>query len=747
MPRSRTFRRLVRFALGLVVLCALGLSPAPASAQFRAEGVVYSFLQVRLNGTDQFLLVPMPTEAFRADAPLQAVIPVAFGLLRNAKQATYGNTSITLSDADIAARRVSVHLDPQSIGNFDIIAGETVLTFAQLGIERVVFPGIRDQGLAPEDIVWGRFELTLPLWQALAAGPESVSLVRMPDGSLTTTRDVFARMQSPAVRDAVLSLLASDNPVVLYQTLMAIPSTGLTGYLDSVRPLVQSADPALRVAAITALAAEGSEGARQIVAEAVDRDPDPQVRATAATLLSASADPSDQTYEIFYRAFNLDPPGRLAAIAELTALQDPRVNPQLLRLLQDPDPVMVDAGIQALLSRGAAAPLALALQDEGIGLAPRMHVARTVSRQADGAPRVDALAFLLRNSAGADAALVVRELVDAGPPLAAAPLVARVADGSLHEIDRRVAVRALGRVGSPEDLEAIEAACAAPEALQRDCVESALAIAERAGSVAPGTGPLARAAAAFLQPDPSNADPVVRAASARGMARIPTPTNRQALVALLDDPDARVQGAAIHALGTMEAPGTEDVVQAAVPFLQSGDPMLMEGAAAAIAGVGQLTLRPVIVDLQRSPHASVREAGLRAAARMVEGDGRDVQNALAAGLRDQDPINRVVAAELLGGFPSEVAVLALSSAVNDAQADLRHTAIEALGRTAQAGAVPVLIALLEDRTPDIRMAALAALRVHGGPSIAGELQVARSRVPDPAVVEGIDRLLVELGAP
>ncbi len=85
-------------------------SAAPAAAQYRTEGVVFSFMEMRIGATTQYGLMPMATDQVRPDLPPAASVPTAFVILRNGKPATYGNTTVTVTDADAAQGIVSAEL-------------------------------------------------------------------------------------------------------------------------------------------------------------------------------------------------------------------------------------------------------------------------------------------------------------------------------------------------------------------------------------------------------------------------------------------------------------------------------------------------------------------------------------------------------------------------------------------------------------------------------------------------------------
>ena len=187
---------MIRIRTGAIAaLAATLLLAVPATAQLQSEGVIYAYMSLRVGSVQQPVIVPIPAEQVRPDMPLQATIPAAFGLLRYGKPATYGNASVTVSDALLAQERVAVNLDPSADASaFEVISAETVLTFAALGIERVIFPGWNDAGLTAADIEYATFRFQVPMWQALVGGQVHGADIVMPDDTRVPSAEFYQRL-------------------------------------------------------------------------------------------------------------------------------------------------------------------------------------------------------------------------------------------------------------------------------------------------------------------------------------------------------------------------------------------------------------------------------------------------------------------------------------------------------------------------------------------------------------------------
>ena len=767
MYHPRALARLARI-FGLVTI--LSVIALPVAAQFRAEGVVYSFMQMRVGSVEQYLLVPMTTDSFRPDSPLQATIPAAFGLLRNGKPAIYGNSSISISDADLAEFRVIVNVDPSMVANVEIIAAETVLTFAQLGIQSVVFPGLADQGLTPNDIQYGFWRLQVPLWQAVLGGNLFNTDIRLANGELLAAEDFSARLAATDTEldQQILAILSAGNRTATYNVLGVLPTLSIPGYEAAVVPLLSGDDSVLRGAALTALAASQDTNALDAVVALQQNDPDLALRQVASQILAASAVERYRVFELFYRGRNLDTAGRVAAIGSMASVEDERINPELVALTEDADPAVAQAAVDTLGARQAWSELLAVMANAERAAELRSASAALVGDGADGESRLQALQFRVMNSGGEPALLAlasIAALTDVSPW----GVVEQVTAAHPELAVRVAAAGQLGAAGTSASLPSLSEVgrdAATPPELGRALRDAAFGIMTRlpfaeVERFAEGSDAILKASAyralgalaqqgqgdasvyALLSGALTDASPEIRGAAARAVALWRNEEALAAIMPLTADLDSYVLGQVALAFGSFPADVyAERVNTLLIGFMESGDPEVVAGAVEALGMLGQVQLRTVILDKIRFPDARVRAAAMRAAVMLgTEGETRDVVNALAGQLRDEDPANRVLAAGLLGGFASEISVLALSNVVNDPMPEMRFAAIDALGRTGNASAASVLVSLLDDPAREIRLAALEGLTRLRSPVVIPDLQAAAARSLDPVTVQAINDLL------
>ena len=757
----------------LFAAVALTLTAAPSFAQLQSEGVVYSYMSMRVGVELQPVLMPVPATQVRPDMPMQATIPAAFGLLRNGKPATYGGASVTVSDALIAQERVAVNLDPAADATaFEIIAAETVLTFTALGIERVIFPGWADDGLRAEDIAYATYRFQVPMWQALVGGTTPGAEIVLPNGDLMDGRTFYSRMEDgdPGLHDMALDILRGDNRTARYTLLGNIPALGIDNYERAVVPILQDEDPYHREAALRALGTSEREDAWEAVVAMMTDDADPGLQLLASQYLAISPLESFHAYEIFYRAQSEDVEVRLAAIGELAAVQDARVVDRLATYLADPDPVIRQASADALHALEAWDALRTAMNEEGLEADVRLLAATALADDASGDDQLVGLEYRGFASVGDIAidALSRTESVDDVDPR---PTIERFLD---HD-DVNVGVYAASMLSARGEEASLDALAEVGGDDER-ALDLLYAVGDAAYVILGGLGTNSieeyaadrdsflkrsayRALGDMAADDPedddifdtlsdglADSDAGIRGASARALAAYGTQAALELIITVEMDSEAAVQ--ADVALAMQNFPGEEyaDIVSPTiVGYVQSGEPVVIAAALDSLAALGYTTLLAVALEKVQYPDARVRGSSMRAAAALADpADLRPVINAIGAGLRDAEIPNRVLSAQLLGTFTDALAVLSISQVVNDTELEVRYAAIGALGNTNHPDAVGTLLALLEDPEREIRLAAVDGLRALNMISAIPGVEAQIERETDPVSMEALNALLEHL---
>ena len=742
---------------------------ASAQAQLNATGVVYSLTPQNFGNSQQFVLVPMPTDAVRTDVPIQSSVPAAFGLLRNAKGVTYGNSSIRMTDADLRQKQVAVLIDPAVAEYAGVIEAETVFTFTQLGLEKVVFPGHHDKGLTRADVTFASYRQQVPMWQALPPAKVSASDIVLSDRSLVESNSFYARLADgdAKLKSAALDLLASKETAEVMAGLAAIQTLKLAGFEAKAGPLLRHADPAVRDVALRTLATSRVPAGWDLIAGVLDTEPEPVLRNMIAGMLKESPLAPYRLLEVFFRSRSGDLGVRLEAIAELAKNSDARVAPELVSYLSAPEPEIAAAAVDALHVAKNWGALMSAMNEAKLTDEVRLAAATAVGSDGPTANRATAMEFRAFRLVGGPAVTTVEaiEALGGNDPRAA---LERFLEHPTLAVRTRAAELLVARK-SVASLPALVAAVKANGAYASvltslDEAIYAITLSQAVGGItsqASGKDDLLRRAAYRalgalaaqgkanagvidrLKAGLSDGSPGIRGASARALAATRSAEAFEAILALQDDPKPAVVGDLALALGSFTEPAlVERAKEILVGFLQSGEPEVAAGALDSIGLLGFAKLLPVALDKASHPDGRVRAAAIRSASLLADNAStRTVLNAIIGRLRDEELSNQVLAATLLGKFSNDIAVLGLSQAVNEPIPELRFATITALGATRHPGAANVLLALFDDTDREIRLAAATAMGKLALKSTIGDLQAAADRSSDPVTAEAIRKAI------
>lgn len=753
-------------ALVALLLC---LPLAQASAQLNATGVVYSLTPQNFGSSQQFVLVPMPTDAVRTDVPVQSSVPAAFDLLRNAKGVTYGNSSLRMTDADLRQKQVAVLIDPAVAEYASVIEAETVFTFTQLGLEKVAFPGHHDKGLTRADVAFASYRQQVPMWQALPPAKVFASDIVLADKSVVESGSFYARLADgdAKLKAAALDLLASKETQEVMAGLAAIQTLTLTGFEAKTGPLLKNADPAVRDVALRTLAKSRVPAGWDLIAGALETEPEPVLRDMIAAMLKESPLAPYRLLEVFYRSRSGQPAVRVAAIAELAKNSDARVAPELVGYLAAPEPEVAAAAVEALHVAKNWGALLSAMNEEKLTDEVRLAAAGAIAADGSPANRATAMEFRAFRLVGGPAVALVEQIESLSGTDPRAALERFLAHPTLA-----VRTRAIDLLASRKSVASLPALVAAVKAnadfasvlTSLDDAIYAITLSQPIAGIttqASGRDDLLRRAAyralgALAAQGRANAgvldrlragladsSPGIRGASARALAATRSAEAFESILKLQDDTNPAVVGDLALALGSFNDPAlVERAKELLVGFLQSGEPEVAAGALDSIGLLGFAKLLPVALEKASHPDGRVRAAAIRSASLLADNASmRTVLNAIIGRLRDEELTNQVLAATLLGKFNNDIAVLGLSQAVNEPVPELRFATISALGATRHPGAANVLLALFDDSDREIRLAAANAMGRLALKSTLGDLESAADRATDPATADAIRKAI------
>jgi HEAT repeat protein len=195
--------------------------------------------------------------------------------------------------------------------------------------------------------------------------------------------------------------------------------------------------------------------------------------------------------------------------------------------------------------------------------------------------------------------------------------------------------------------------------------------------------------------------PTRRAAGLEALADSESPDAKAAVVDALADPDFRVRMAAINGVIALHA---QDAVPQLKTILGDANPLVRVQAASALRRLGDASGDPVLKDALASPFRGGRLVAARAL--RETGDTTSWVAAVAPMLESEQPIERVMAAELLAGAPAwrDKAQAALQGAMSDENELVRSEASRVITAEPDREAPTPYAALIDD-DPWVRLKA------------------------------------------
>ncbi|MBN1947255.1 MAG: HEAT repeat domain-containing protein [Bradymonadales bacterium] len=764
----RTLAFLVPFA---VLILTAGRS---VLAQQTSTGVYYDYTQLYIGDTTRSLLVPRETTAFSQEAPLSLSIPAAMRLLSENKRATYGNTSVTLSDADIARGRAVVYVDPGQRDWFLIIAAEVVYTFTELGLAEVEFVGMDEHPWTRRDVPFPAYVMHAPMWRVLPPNRLAAGLVELHDGTLLDASEFYRRWNAGdrQLIEQLYGYLSGGSLVEKTGVLTVLRDLDLPGTSEAVLGLLEGEEDSIRLLAIEVLARTPNRAVLSALARLIESDASAPVRTAAAAALGQSEDTRYQYYERLHQLQSASEAETPSAIQQLALTGDQRAVDPLVPYIHSPVREIRQAAAEGLIQLNAIDRLFALATNAETPIFARIHLAEILVQSTAGAEQIQAIETLAFLSDGAGAVQLVDQL--------AAMQDSRLAGNRRQALERLLGhsdptvraqvARQLGELGMSDSLTAIARAARAESdrTAGEELANAAAAlllgqpvsqIAEETQSrdpylrrtaylalgriaqqgrgnasirrtlsdgLADGSAEI-RAAAAFglsgfadgeafsaIAPLATDPDPLVRRAVARGLGFFPVSIGRETLMALLTDPDSSVIAATVEAFGRRSEP---DV------------------------------LPEVLGLMTASNSAEVRALGATAAGALATPQSAQVViDALMGLTADPDAEVRAAVAGSLGNFSNELAVIGLSTLTQDTHPQVRSRAIQALPRTGHAAAVGVLTSLLSDPSVEVRIAAYQALAELGMVDAIPAIQRALEAETNPAA-QDVARQVIEQLSP
>ncbi len=752
-----------------IVLIALVIT-SDVHAQYNTTGVFYDYTQISVNGRPQFVLVPRGTDAFTQGSPPQLSVPAAFRILRENKRATYGNASLTLSDADLEAGRAVVHIDPEQRDWYLIVVAETVYTFSELGIDEVMFPGLSETPYTRASVPFLAFVLHSPMWRALPGRNISVGIIELPNGGLIESSDFYRRWESgdSELQELLLSYLSTGSPVEQTGVLALLGAESVPGAVEAVMPLLDTAGDSVRLQAVNFLAAAGGEAVLERLSQVMSADSSAEVRNAAAAALGSTGDTHFQFFELEHRLAEATVETLPGILAEFAATGDPRAIAILQEHVSHGEQTVRQAAIDGLVGVGETEYLFQTVEGDS-PLFIRLQIGETLASRLDGEARVRAIENLVAAREGQPALDYLNQLIEQGRD-GQAEAVRVALERQLAHQDTQIRIEvatALAAIGDPASLEALAAAAAGEgdvdvrNTLDESAVELMTHISlsdvedhaggrnlflKRSAYVALGyfaqQGRANQSTFQTLVEGLLDGEAEIRGAAVLGLATYGNADAFNAVIGLAQDPDPSVRRDVARSLGSFPAGQGSDALAA---FLSDSDDNIVAAALLSVGDRQEQTLLENVLQLTSSRSAKTRAAALIAASGLSYQEiEMTVIDMLMSATNDAEAEVRVAAAEALSTFNSEMAVLGISPLTQDREVDVRLRAISALATTQNGAALGVLVSLLEDSSAQIRLAAVRALGDLGMAEAVPQIMAALTAEQDPGVLDAAQSVVNSL---
>jgi HEAT repeat protein len=549
-------------------------------------------------------------------------------------------------------------------------------------------------------------------------------------GMRNASMEIYVKMGEPAVEPLLLLLSDRDEEIRNFAAVML----GTLRDGRAVQPLIGALrDPNVNVrhCAATSLGQIGSEAAVLPLIGVLRTEPWLQYPA-----ISALGEIGDPRATVALLDLLDDELLRGPVMTALGNLAGREALPQLVPHLYDPDPILRNLAIQAVVSIEQRVTAAGESLDPGVQAALRRedlvdHLLATLSGDDLQSQRTAAITLGWLKEARAERPLV--ELLGE-PSLQEYVTHALVSIGCqdrsayeyglahAHDAVRQGTIRCLAWIAPPKGIELVaplihdpspEVRAEAVGAIGRlGDEDAAMLLFELLGDESELIQESAMGALVRLTPERvvplliralsgPDAQVLIRAAEALGLLR--SPEAAPALIALSEDPREDVRQAAIRALGEIEAPGVADLLRRS---LADDSSLVRQQAALSLGKLQDPETTADLLPFLDDPDPKMRFVTLKALGQIRNPEALP---RVISFLSDKRKELRFAAVEALGTMRALAAVRPLVGALGDADRNLRRAAAESLGSIADPQAIPALLLSLEDEHWSVRCAAATAL--------------------------------------
>lgn len=659
-----------------------------------------------------------------------------FDALKASKSSNYGKTGFNTSKSD--ENVVQIFLDQEKQVNHPFIMAEVIFTMIDAGAKHIEFPKSEYSGkpYTKADVNYSAYQLTLPYWEGLPPQSLSGGLLSFPDGTLVTAKaltELLNAKDDKLIKHMNTSLKSGElDPVTaIVKTSEALREQGkiIDPLSQGFIPLLNAASKAIRLLALRGLKGHDRLEVNQKLHEVMDEDPEADVQAQAAAMLSQSKDPKFSESAQFFALRSSSTEAIIAAAQGLAKAKTREATPRLLKALSHNSAEVRTALIEALVTRRAQAELAKTLTGE-LSLAVKIDVADVLSKEGGKKNfKLQAYEFLARQPNGEAAANAAQALTKETSFKASLSLLAELC-AHPEPVARTAALNGLKTLGGEGGLKAVmKADFEDPQtgALAHDTLRAiygdlksnvALKAAQGKGAKAvksAATGALGvlyqkdkklrKKLFAVLKELTKDPEPLVRAAVARSLGDVKSEEAKAELVSLSQDSALEVKRLVAFAWRSYDEESARELLSA---NLELEDSALLVNSLDSLGLLNSVKSLSKVLDERFLKHKDVliRRAAIGALAALapqLEGKERAaVVSYTSPMIKDADPEVQLRVVKALGAAPNSESEFALAANFESGDTTLTLAIISALVQHQSVSALESLSAVIEINNAEVR---------------------------------------------
>ncbi|MBU0552596.1 HEAT repeat domain-containing protein [Myxococcota bacterium] len=742
--------------LAVLLVGPLALAAPPKKDDATLHTVLYDYAKWSRGDQPRYVLIPKPIALKEED--FEGRLKATLSALKSAKKSTYGATKVAFKPDSAQTGKVWVYLDEQKRQYHPIVMAEVVYSFTEVGASRVIFPKVAEQGWTRQDVSFPAFQLALDAWEGLPPDGLEGVLLRLPGGGLMTAEGLRAGLKAgePKLIDALWAILDQGQERSAIAVIAAAKHLKRPELSDKLLPVLRSANPALRQAALEGLDGLDEAKTNAAIRQIMDKDSEAGLRDKAAVLLSRSKDPTFAVAAQFHALRSEDPKTVAEAAKALGESKEKEAKDHLLERLSHPNAEVRAAVIASLIKRKEDAPLLQALRGGDQSAEVKVDIARAFVAGKDAKARRLALTYLVVRGPVADAVAAAEALADEK----GRDVLDALGEGLKHpKAEARIAAaEALVRRGDKGGLSALgeadvdnpESGAQIEDALRRLYAKQNLNFVLK--SARKEQGVLQRAAVATLgemvldqksgraKKDTLKAletlaqakQAEIRAAAARSFESVGDESVREQVYELAKDKEIIVQRAVARALGKLKG---DKSVALLLSYIKTQDTQLLANSLRALGDLQDLKGLQPIIDRIGHKEVEVRRAATSALVKMGEvvEKKKPLLALFSERLFESDVEVRLRAIDGLLITQDAKSVQLIAALLQDPSVVIRKAALAGLGKTGEALALDDINAALEDEDVSVRAAAIEAMRVLGKRDGASRLEAYLKKEKDKAL--------------